>query len=148
VPTSISANALPQTIQQLLETREQHVDSISKIDKTLAAVTAALGAKPAALAAVPALAPAAKAAAVPAAKKAPAAKGRKRSRFGVSASDLVLAFVKAKKSPTTKEITQHLLSEGRSLGATSNALSTLAKAKKLKRTPLGKGLMGSTYSLP
>ena len=70
------------------------------------------------------------------------AKGKKRSRFGVSASDLVLAFVKAKKSPTTKEITQHLLSEGRSLGATSNALSTLAKAKKLKRTPLGKGVNG------
>jgi hypothetical protein len=125
VPTSPSAAALPQTIQQLLETRELHVDSISRIDKTLAAVIAALGGKPAAPATAMAPAPAAKAAAVPAARKAAAGKGKKRAKFAVSASDLVLAFVKAKKGPTTKEITQHLLSEGRNLGAVSNALSVL-----------------------
>jgi hypothetical protein len=79
--------------------------------------------------------------------KTPAAKVRKRAKFAVSASDLVLAFVKTKKNPTSKEITQHLLSEGRNLGAVSNALSVLTQKKKLKRTPLGKGLPGSTYSL-
>jgi hypothetical protein len=147
VSDTLSPAAFPQTIQQLLEKRESHVQEISKIDKTLADVMVALGAKPSAPvpAAVPA--PAAKVVAAPVTKKAPDPKAKKRSRFSVSASDLVLAFVKSKKNPTTKEITQHLVSEGRSLGAVSNALSVLTTKKKLKRSPLGKGLMGSTYSL-
>jgi hypothetical protein len=141
VSDTLSPAAFPQTIQQLLEKRESHVQEISKIDKTLADVMVALGAKPSAPA------PAAKVVAAPVTKKAPDPKAKKRSRFSVSASDLVLAFVKSKKNPTTKEITQHLVSEGRSLGAVSNALSVLTTKKKLKRSPLGKGLMGSTYSL-
>ncbi len=144
---TLSPAAFPQTIQELLEKREHHVGEISKIDKTLADVMIALGGKSVAPAAAAGPAPAAKVTAAPTAKKAPAPKAKKRGQFSVSASDLVLAFVKAKKNPTTKEITQHLLSEGRSLGAVSNALSVLTTKKTLKRTPLGKGLMGSTYSL-
>ncbi len=138
--TAISATALPNHIQQLLEQRQQHTDAISQIDQTLAKVTLALG--------VTTTVPA-KTEVVPVAAKAPAAKPKKRqrSKFAVSATDLVLEFVKAKKTPTTKEITQHLVSEGRSLGAISNALSVLTSSKKLKRTPLGKGIMGSTYSV-
>lgn len=138
--TSISATALPNRIQQLLEQRQQHIHRIGLIDQTLAGVSAALGGTASGAAvARPVAAPAAKAS---------ASKGkRRRSRFGASASALVLAFVKAKKNPTTNEIMRHLASEGRTAGSCSNALSVLAKAGELKRTPLGKGILGSRYSL-
>jgi len=146
VTNSISATAIPSYIQDLLEKREQHTVSISEIDATLAKVSAALGGLPAPAAVAPK--PVAKpAVTVSPAVKAKPAKTAARGKFSVSATDLVLKFIAANKSPTTKEITQHLLSEGRSLGAVSNALSVLTKAKTLKRTPLGKGLMGSRYSL-
>jgi hypothetical protein len=140
---NLASEALPQLIQQLLEQRQQHAESINEIDQTLAKVTAALGgaaspaavSKPAAAVVVP----------KPAAAK---PKKGKRSKFATSTSDVVLAFVKANKSPTTQEIMQHLASEGRTASSGSNALSVLAKAKKLKRTPLGKGILGSTYSIP
>lgn len=140
---SISATAIPSYIQDLLEQRQQHTDSISEIDATLAKVSAALGGNSVPVATAP------KPVAKPAAVASPKVKAKKaaRGKFSISATDLVLKFITANKSPTTKEITQHLLSEGRSLGAVSNALSVLTKAKTLKRTPLGKGLMGSRYSL-
>jgi hypothetical protein len=141
VPTSITTAALPNQIQQLLTQRQQHTDAISKIDKTLAGVTAALGGT-----AKPVVQP--KAAVVATAKKAAVTKSKPASRgtFTVSAPDLVLALLKGKPA-TTKEITKHLVSQGRTTSSVSNALSVLTKAKKLKRTPLGKGLLGSTYSL-
>jgi hypothetical protein len=145
VPTSFSATEIPNQIQQLLEQRDQHTSAISQIDRTLAKVTAALGGEttPAAIT---------KPAGVPAAAKGVPArpvkvKTRKRTKFAISATDLVLQFIQANPSPTTKQITQHLVSEGRSTGAVSNALSVLTKSKTLKRTPLGKGIMGSKYSL-
>ena len=141
--TSISATELPSHIQQLLEQREQHTAAISHIDQTLAKVTAALGGTTApAVVAKPPVAPAA-----PKIVPAKLQKG-KRSKFGVSTSDLVLSFVKANKSPTTQAIMKHLASEGRTASSGSNALSVLTGAKKLKRTPLGKGILGSTYSIP
>ena len=128
---------LPRKIQHLLEQRQQHVDALTKIDHSLAAVDAALGGKGASTKARPA---------IPAGKP-PVTKGKRRGRFAVSATDLVLAFVKEKKNPTTQEIMKHAAAEGRTTGAASNALSVLTQSKKLKRTPLGKGILGSTYSL-
>jgi len=142
VANSTSAAELPNKIQQLLEQRQQHTAAISQIDHTLAKVSAALGGTTAPLTV-------SKSTATPVAVKAPAVKGKKRTRtkFAVSTNDVILAFVKAKKNPTSKEITQHLLSEGRTSSVASNALSVLTAAKKLKRTPLGKGILGSTYSI-
>jgi len=142
VANSTSATELPSLIQQLLEQRKLHADSISQIDQTLAKVTAALGGTTA-----PAVA--ARTPVAPTASKAAAAKPKKRKRiaFSVSTNDLVLAFVKANKNPTTQKIMQHLAREGRTASSGSNALSVLTSAKKLKRTPLGKGVLGSTYSL-
>jgi hypothetical protein len=138
---AIIASEIPTTIQSLLDQRHQHVEAISKIDHTLAAVTVALGSY-----GVASPAPA-KASLVPVAKKAPAAKKRSRGSFAVSATDLVLEFLKSNKGATTKAITEYVVAKGRSTGSVSNALSVLSKAKKLKRTPLGKGKLGSTYSL-
>ena len=140
---SISAAQLPTTIQTLLDERAEHVAAIGKIDKTLADVAAALG--------TPVTAAVAKPSAPVAVAKPPAtsnkSKPAKRGAYAVSATDLVLAFVKAKGNPTSKEVGEHLASQGRSAGATSNALSVLTASKKLKRKPFGKGKMGSTYSL-
>jgi len=140
---SFSATALPNHIQQLLAQREQHTAAITQIDQTLAKVAAVLGGQVALSAAV------ARPAVTAVAAKAPAAKGsrRRRSRFGVSTAEVILTFVKAHKNPTTKEITEHLVSEGRTASVVSNALSVLTRAGELKRTPLGKGILGSRYSL-
>jgi hypothetical protein len=145
VTTSFSAAELPTKIQTLLDERADHEAAIGQIDNTLAGVAAALGtAVPVAAAKTGPVA-----AATPVAKKPVPVKSKpaKRGAYAVSATDLVLAFVKSKGSPTSKEIGEHLASEGRSAGATSNALSVLTAAKKLTRKPLGKGKMGSTYSL-
>ena len=139
MPTTSSLAVLPQSIQQLLEERQQHAEAIAAIDATLARVREALGTKSThrgrKLAVVTAQAPAAKS-------------KRRRRKFAVSANELVLAFVKAKKNPTTQDIKQHWTSERHSKGGADNILSMLTKAKKLKRTPLGKGMRGSRYSLP
>ena len=139
---TISSAALPAQIQKLLDQKAEHSAAISKIEKTLAGVTAALGGS---------VTPVAVTKTAPAAVKTPVVKGKKRTRtkFAVSTNDVILSFVRARKTPTSKEITQHLLTEGRTSSVASNALSMLtAAAKKLKRTPLGKGMLGSTYSLP
>lgn len=141
VATSISATELPGKIKSLLQQREHHLAAIGQIDKTLAGVAAALGSSPALSTTPPT------AVTVSNAKQSSAFNGKRRGSYANSATDLVLAFLKVNKSPTSKEITQHLADQGRSAGATSNALSVLTAAKRLKRTPLGKGKMGSTYSL-
>jgi hypothetical protein len=142
VSQSTSAIELPNLIQELLEQRQLHANSISQIDQTLARVTAALGGTATAVAV-------SKPAGKPAAVKAPVVKAKsgKRSQFTVSTGDLVLAFVKANANSTTQKIMQHLASEGRTASSGGNALSVLTAAKKLKRTPLGKGIPGSTYSI-
>ena len=139
--TTISATALPHTIQQLLEQRKQHAAAIVRIDQTLANVTAALGGATSPVAvSKPAATPVAKAPAVSANKS-------KRTKFAVSTTQLVLAFVKSHKNPTTSEIMKHVVSQGRTTSAVSNALTSLTQAKKLKRTPVGNGHLGSRYSL-
>jgi hypothetical protein len=71
---------------------------------------------------------------------------RRRGKFAVSGNDAILAFVKANPGATTGETKKHWTAEGRASGA-DNTLSLLVKARKLKRTPLGKGIRGSKYSL-
>jgi hypothetical protein len=135
------ASQLAQRIQHLVDERQQHTDAIARIDEILGGVGAALGGASAS--------PNGKKV-VAAATQAPAPKGKKRRRgrghFALSAEASILAFVKQEKNPTTAEISHHLLGEGRSNGAV-NALTKLVKEKKLKRTPLGKGIRGSRYSL-
>jgi hypothetical protein len=145
VAIETSATELPSQIQQLLDQREQHLDSIRQIDAMLAKVNAALGHDSAA-----STTPRPLASSAPASPRTTRSTGKKRqrSKFGVSTAQLVMAFVKANGTPTTQAIMQHLAGEGRTASSGSNALSTLAKAGKLKRTPLGKGLPGSIYALP
>src|ERR1039458_3245878 len=114
MPTTSSLAVLPQSIQQLLEERQQHAEAIAAIDATLARVREALGTKSThrgrKLAVVTA--------------QAPAAKGKRRRRkFALSANELVLAFVKAHKNPTTQDIKKHWASEGRSEEHTSELQS-------------------------
>jgi hypothetical protein len=128
---------VPERIQSLLAKRQEHLDAVAAIDATLEKVAGVL--TPNGRGPKPAVAPA----------KAPAAAGKKRQKpreFAVSASESILAFVKANKNPTTQDVKKHWDSEGRG-GRADQTLSVLTKAKKLKRTPLGKGQLGSTYSL-
>ena len=103
--TAASENDLPSIIQQLLEQKRLHLDSVDKIDHTLSRVSAALRGATVPTASKPAAAPKSRPNASPAKKS-------KRSRYDVSASDLVLAFVKENGSPTTQAIMQHLVKEG------------------------------------
>jgi hypothetical protein len=139
VPTKISLPALPTLIQKLLEEREQHADALTRIDEVLAGVGAALGgfAAPKANG---------RAVAAPTAKTPTAKKRGKRTKFAVSAEASILAFVKEHKNPTSQEITKHWQDQGRS-GRADNTLSLMVKNKKLKRTPLGKGIRGSRFTL-
>jgi hypothetical protein len=141
---SIMISDLPAQVRMLLDQRDRHVEAIASIDHTLTKVNSALGTNGAV-----APAPARKASPAPAVKASKAAapaKRRTRRRFAVSGAESILAFVKAKKNPTTQEIKKNWTSEGRGTGA-DNTLSLLAKEKKLKRTPLGKGIRGSRFTL-
>jgi hypothetical protein len=139
VPTKLSLPELPVRIQKLLEERQSHLDAVARIDEILASVGAALGA-------TPAKAPATKSVTAAAKTPAPPAKKRKLKRFAVSAEASILAFVKEKKNPTSQDITKHWQAEGRG-GRADNTLSLMVKHKKLKRTPLGKGIRGSRFTL-
>jgi hypothetical protein len=134
-----NADIVAQRLETLLSQRKQHADAIVAIDVTLAKIAGVLlpgeGTRRVGR---PRLNPI----------EAPVKVGRKRrkrSRFAVSGNDSILAFVKANPDVTTQEIKKHWASEGRGGGA-DNALSLLTKAKKLKRTALGKGIRGSSYT--
>jgi hypothetical protein len=124
---------LSQRIQSLLADRQQHATAIATIDHILERVGAVLGKskktrqpwKPTSIVTKPAK--------------------RHRRTFVVSGDELVLAFVKAKKNPTTKQINQHWKSRGRGNTA-DNTLTKLVKEKKLKRIPIVGG-RGSQYSV-
>jgi hypothetical protein len=158
MPNVSSPAALPQYIEQLLNKRQQLTADIATIDSTLERVTMALGGSPAAHATAavapkkrgrPFSKPQPTTGALPMIVKAPApAKAPARaSKNGMTANEFVLAFVQAKKNPTSQEINQHWKASGR-LGAADNSLSLLTKAKKLKRVPLGSGIRGSRYMVP
>lgn len=123
---------------------------MARIDEVLATVYSALGATPAAPKRGPGRPPGSTMAAA-AAPAAPAAakpgRGRRRSRgsYETTGDDSVLAFIKANKSPTTKDIKAHWASEGRG-GTADNVLSKLYREHKIKRLPLP-GERGSRYAL-
>lgn len=143
--------ALPGTIQKLLSDRQMHLDALAAIDDTLAKVGSALGASggvgprrgrpPKNTTAAPAGASPA-----PSASSGGGKKRRKRGKFSVSGDESILTFLQAQKDATTSDIAKHWASEGRG-GKPDNALSKLVKEKKLKRTPLGEGIRGSTYAV-
>jgi hypothetical protein len=137
--TTILGTDLPQTVQKLLVRREQHMEAISKIDSTLAGVTAALNSS-AVASSIPMSVHT-----TPTAKKAVVRKRRGRGRFAISAEGSVVAFIKMKKAATNKEVNEHFKTEGR-FSTADNSLSKLVREKKLTRTKLG-GLMGSSYAL-
>ncbi len=148
MPTTQPPADLPRKIQQLLEDRQRHADALSLIDHVLASVGAALGGNPVAVAA---RGPKGNSStrSSPAPGQDGAASGRKRrkaQKFSTTGDESVLAFVKERKNPTSQEIEGHWKGEGRG-GPAANTLTKLVKAKKLKRTPLGKGVRGSRYSL-
>ena len=74
-------------------------------------------------------------------------RGRKRRRrsFAVSGEQMILDFLRQKKSATTQEIKSLWKSENRG-GTADNALSKLYRERKVRRTPLEEG-RGSRFSL-
>jgi hypothetical protein len=146
MPTVSTPAALPSFIEDLLTDRQSHVDAIAEIDATLSRVSTALGiadvtasiAKPSAV--KPMGSTFVKAAAAPAARR----RG-KVSKFGVSANDFVLDFVRSSKGASTQEINGHWKQAGRA-GTADNAMSLLTKLKKLKRTKMTGGQRGSRYT--
>jgi hypothetical protein len=70
---------------------------------------------------------------------------RRRRRFDMTAEEFVLAFVKQRRNPMTRDVNAAWKEAGRPFTA-DIALSSLVKKKKLKRTPLV-GERGSRYSL-
>jgi len=163
MPTVSTPAALPNHIEELLNTRESHVEAIAVIDATLERVSDALGVAHIPLAKPEPVAPAEHAPAPKApAPKAPASKpmavkpltAPKKvgavSKFGISANDFVMSFIGSSKSgATTQEINHHWKTSGRP-GNADNSLSVLTKDNKLKRTKLPKipgGPRGSRYTL-
>lgn len=74
----------------------------------------------------------------------PAAGGRrKRGTFGQTAEEMILGLLAGRKVLTTNQLAGAWKKAGRG-GSVDNTLSRMAKAKKLKRTPLG-GKKGSEY---
>ena len=153
---------LTGAVSRLLDERQRHADALGRIDQILSGVADALGAATANGRAerpvTPAVAPQA---AVPKrrgrppgvrnAAHAPApaagANGRRsRGGYATTGEESILAFINQHRNPTTKEIRGHWTGEGR-LGAADNVLSKLFREKKVRRTPLGKGIRGSRYTL-
>jgi hypothetical protein len=138
MPTATPPLDLAQRIQQLLDQRQQHADALAEIDQTLARIKAAL--QPTATSA--------ENSATPQAVQSPMAKARKRvkwKKFALPGRESIMAFVKARKNPTTQEIRQHWDGEGRG-GTPDSDMSFLVKDGKLRREPLKEG-RGSRYLL-
>ncbi len=126
-------SVLARQISALVDSRESHVAAIAKIDATLDQIQKALGSpspRGDTMAKTLVLRPTGR---------------RKRRRFSTSGEDSILTFVKSAGTPTTKDINQHWVKEGRA-GSAANTVTKLVKLKKLKRIPL-KGERGSTYAI-
>ena len=157
MPTTDPDVEISKRIQILIDQRQQHADALSGINQTLSAVAAALGSvslngqaqkqvEPAV-----AVVPKKRRGRPPGVRNATSAsapsKGRRtRGSYATTGEESVLAFIKSNKKPTTSEIKAHWASEAR-LGTADNVLSKLFRENKVKRTPLGKGIRGSHYSL-
>ena len=131
--------SLTDRIQSLLDDRQQHADAISAIDNTLEQINALLGAAPAV----------AKPAANLAAVSSPAAMPRKHppraGELPTTGQQSILALIREKRNPTTREINARFKAEGRRSAADSLP-GSMVRAGILKKKSLG-GKMGSEYSL-
>ena len=137
MPKLRSSDNVIQRIEQLLRERQEHQEAVTRIDQMLERVGHALGTK------LPRRPRGGNH--LPEVKPPMQTRHRRRKKFAVSGDESIIAFVKERKNPTTKDLTKHWSSEGRG-GTAANALSRLVKEKKLKRTPL-EGQRGSRYSL-
>jgi len=152
MPTTDPDIEISKRIQILIDQRQQHADAFAAINQTLSAVGAALGTVSSKGQVQPAAAAPKKRRGRPpgvrSATPAPAPRKGRRSRgsYATTGEESVLAFIKINKKPTTSEIKAHWASESR-LGTADNVLSKLFREKKVKRTPLGKGIRGSRYSV-
>ena len=142
MPTTASTLSVTDRIQGLLDDRQQLAEAIAAIDKTLEQVNALLGAPPGS--AMPAWQPTSKLA-MAATPTRSTAKRRGRKQFAMTGEQSILAFIKARRNPTTREVNAQWKQEGRG-GTADSLLSEMAKAKKLRKKPLG-GRLGSEYSL-
>jgi hypothetical protein len=147
-PASVTAS-----IQGLLHERKQHAEALARIDQTLERVSAALGqtlnlqqrrrpGRPKGSGKLqqvhfPIAAPSA-----PATIK----RRGKRNTYAVTGEQSVLGFIQKKGSPTTRDIKQHWVGEGRR-GSADNLLTLMVKAGKLRRQRLN-GVRGSMFSIP
>lgn len=140
-----ASTSLTDRIDQLLAQRQEHADAITEIDHTLSQISRLLGTP------INGLSTVAAPAAEPAEKgrggrgKGRGGKRRGRGKYEMTAEDSILAFVKEKGNPTTKDIKAHWAEDGRR-GTADNELSRLVRVKKLKRTPIP-GQRGSRYTL-
>lgn len=140
---SIETLQLPHRLQQLLQERERLAEALAHVDQVLAGIGAALGTATVREANVKRPNPAVVATLAPAQRH----KGRRPQRkFATSGEQSLLDFVKLNKNPSTQDIKKHWHNEGRG-GRADTVLSKLVKEKRLKRTPLETGLVGSRYSL-
>jgi hypothetical protein len=143
VAKTVFGGDLAQRIQHLLDERQRLTDTLALIEATLGQIGAVLG--PGKRGRKPGRPPAS---ASP--KVVPPAQPKKHHRgpgnFATTGQELILAFVKSNKSPTSKQINQEWKKEGRG-GNANNILSKMTRERKLKRTPLGKGIKGSRYSV-
>ena len=139
-----------QSVQQLLEEKQKHMEVIGRIDEMLSRIGSLLGGNNGS---TPARRrpgrPPASASAVSSAAAATAPgprtgrRRRKRGRFAMSGEESILQFVRQNRNPATADITAHWRGEGRG-GKADNALSRLVKARQLKRQQIP-GERGSRY---
>ena len=154
MPTTDPDIEISKRIQILLDQRQQHADALGCYQPALshARRLPRHGQSPKGQAESAALAPPKKRRGRPPgvrnAMPAPApSKGRRsRGSYATTGDETVMAFIKSNRKPTTSEIKVHWASEGR-LGTADNVLSKLFRENKVKRTPLGKGVRGSRYSV-
>jgi len=147
---------ISKRIQILIDQRQHHADALAGINQTLSSVAAALDVVSSNGRSSEEVEPVVAAlkkrrGRPPGVRNATPARGRSKGRssrgsYATTGDESVLAFIKSHKKPTTSEIKAHWASEGR-LGTADNVLSKLFREEKVKRTPLGKGIRGSRYSL-
>jgi hypothetical protein len=143
VAKNVFGGDLALRIQHLLDERQGLADALSLIEATFGQIGAALGVsrrgrKPGR--------PLALASSVMTSGAQPKRRRRGRRSFATTAEEFVLGFVKSNRNPTTQQINSAWKQEGRGHTA-DNTLTKLVKERKLKRTPLGKGIRGSRFAV-
>jgi len=128
-------------IQVLLDQKRKHVEALAAIDQILDGIAALLGGSHSGNRRSVNTTEAATETAAPMTVR----KGRRRRQFGMTAADFVLAFVRQRKQPTTREVNVHWKSAGRPFTA-DVTLGKLVRDRKLRRTALV-GERGSRYAL-